>query len=318
MKNTAKQEKPKSKSKDSSLATVIAGLSVACLALVALICLCCCACRGNNNAESLYDRRRDDTALLSLNLSDLSGATSIHALFPHSAGSSRKSCVTPIDVNRLGALSHSSSQSQNNESSLPSRVGQREMSMRSEFERRSNVQAMKLSSHEITTIAGHPVSSAHFLSGKAASAVPFSASDGTLCTSSCWSLTTSPPPPPPFPKPSIAAPAPPPAMKPAPAPPMKLAPSQPGPPSPPAPRVPAGPGPPPPPQVRAGAGPPPPAMPGPPKARGPPPFKKPGNVVGSQAADSNKTKLKPFFWDKVNANADQAMVWDQIKAGSFQ
>ncbi|KAK3145383.1 hypothetical protein QOZ80_4AG0328490 [Eleusine coracana subsp. coracana] len=191
------------------------------------------------------------------------------------------------------------------------------MSMRSEFERRSNVQAMKLSSHEITTIAGHPVSSAHFLSGKAASAVPFSASDGTCAPLAAGPLPP-PPPAPPFPKPSIAAPAPPPAMKPAPAPPMKLAPSQPGPPSPPAPRVPAGPGPPPPPQVRAGAGPPPPAMPGPPKARGPPPFKKPGNVVGSQAADSNKTKLKPFFWDKVNANADQAMVWDQIKAGSFQ
>ncbi|KAJ9562802.1 hypothetical protein OSB04_007962 [Centaurea solstitialis] len=36
------------------------------------------------------------------------------------------------------------------------------------------------------------------------------------------------------------------------------------------------------------------------------------------ADDSNKTKLKPFFWDKVMATPDQAMVWNQIRAGSFQ
>ncbi|KAK8921148.1 Formin-like protein 11 [Platanthera zijinensis] len=34
--------------------------------------------------------------------------------------------------------------------------------------------------------------------------------------------------------------------------------------------------------------------------------------------DSAKTKLKPFFWDKVLANPDQSMVWHQLKAGSFQ
>ncbi|PKU67947.1 Formin-like protein 11 [Dendrobium catenatum] len=34
--------------------------------------------------------------------------------------------------------------------------------------------------------------------------------------------------------------------------------------------------------------------------------------------DSAKTKLKPFFWDKVMANPDQSMVWHQLKAGSFQ
>ncbi|MCH86205.1 formin-like protein 5-like, partial [Trifolium medium] len=31
-----------------------------------------------------------------------------------------------------------------------------------------------------------------------------------------------------------------------------------------------------------------------------------------------KPKLKPFFWDKVSANPDQAMVWHEIRAGSFQ
>lgn len=35
-------------------------------------------------------------------------------------------------------------------------------------------------------------------------------------------------------------------------------------------------------------------------------------------SDAPKPKLKPFFWDKVAANPDQAMVWHQIRAGSFQ
>lgn len=35
-------------------------------------------------------------------------------------------------------------------------------------------------------------------------------------------------------------------------------------------------------------------------------------------APTQKTKLKPFFWDKVRANPDQSMVWDQIRSGSFQ
>jgi hypothetical protein len=35
-------------------------------------------------------------------------------------------------------------------------------------------------------------------------------------------------------------------------------------------------------------------------------------------ADAPKTKLKPFFWDKVLANPDHSMVWHQIKSGSFQ
>ncbi|KAK8931187.1 Formin-like protein 11 [Platanthera zijinensis] len=39
------------------------------------------------------------------------------------------------------------------------------------------------------------------------------------------------------------------------------------------------------------------------------------NAFGSGDA---KTKLKPFFWDKVMANPDQSMVWHQIKSGSFQ
>ncbi|VAH25089.1 unnamed protein product [Triticum turgidum subsp. durum] len=128
-----------------------------------------------------------------------------------------------------------------------------------------------------------------------------------------------PPPPAPGapapPPPAPGAPAPPPAPG-APAPPPKPGgPPPPGPPAPPGARAGAGPGPPPPPLKGGGpGGPPPPAMPGGPR-KGPPPLKKPG--AAAPVADSSKTKLKPFFWDKVTAT-DQAMVWDQIKAGSFQ
>ncbi|KAH9610961.1 hypothetical protein KSS87_002501 [Heliosperma pusillum] len=127
-----------------------------------------------------------------------------------------------------------------------------------------------------------------------------------------------PPPPPPPPPPS-----PPPPPPPSPQPPS---PSPPPPPPRPSPKPPAGPPPPPPPKK---AGPPPPGPPPPPPprksgARAPPPPKvgatpprpPPFGVKGS--IDASKTKLKPFFWDKVMANPDHAMVWDQIKAGSFQ
>ncbi|XP_074358541.1 formin-like protein 5 [Apium graveolens] len=39
---------------------------------------------------------------------------------------------------------------------------------------------------------------------------------------------------------------------------------------------------------------------------------------GASETDNQKAKLKPFFWDKVLANPEQSMVWNQIKTGSFQ
>ncbi|CAM8891031.1 unnamed protein product [Rhodiola kirilowii] len=66
--------------------------------------------------------------------------------------------------------------------------------------------------------------------------------------------------------------------------------------------------------------------PPPPKAVRPPP---PANLKppplpphhrGNSGSDSQapKAKLKPFFWDKVLASPDHAMVWHEIKTGSFQ
>ncbi|XP_076910864.1 formin-like protein 5 [Bidens hawaiensis] len=38
----------------------------------------------------------------------------------------------------------------------------------------------------------------------------------------------------------------------------------------------------------------------------------------TDSTNASKTKLKPFFWDKVLANPDKQMVWDKINQGSFQ
>ncbi|KAI9083044.1 hypothetical protein K1719_034948 [Acacia pycnantha] len=117
------------------------------------------------------------------------------------------------------------------------------------------------------------------------------------------------------------------------------------PPPPPAPPQPpktsTGPPPPPPPALpgaKKGAGAPPPPPPsqngkGPPRpppplgVRGPRPLvvQKKSRAAGSGGAadseggaDSQKTKLKPFFWDKVQASSDETMVWNQLEGGSFQ
>ncbi|KAL5988105.1 hypothetical protein ACLOJK_035868 [Asimina triloba] len=127
--------------------------------------------------------------------------------------------------------------------------------------------------------------------------------------------------PPPFMSPQ----APPPAPPPAPAPRAPLPPASSG-------IKPAGPQPPPAPPPKAGAGvrpgaprPPPPLAPSrKPGGPAPPPPGRAGNLrkhsgsAGSSESDAPKTKLKPFFWDKVLASPDHSMVWDEISSGSFQ
>ncbi|XP_048492444.1 formin-like protein 5 isoform X2 [Beta vulgaris subsp. vulgaris] len=88
-------------------------------------------------------------------------------------------------------------------------------------------------------------------------------------------------------------------------------------PPPPAPAAP----PPPPPKPK-------PKPPPPPKGVRPPPAPPKAGARGRSASsdandptgdpDAPRTKLKPFFWDKVVGNAEQSMVWDEIRAGSFQ
>ncbi|XP_052207360.1 formin-like protein 5 isoform X2 [Diospyros lotus] len=118
-----------------------------------------------------------------------------------------------------------------------------------------------------------------------------------------------PPPPPPKATPSAPPPPPPPKK------PVSSNP-QPPPPGPPPPPIPSG--------IKTGLRPPPPPKSGVPLPRPPgmgskpiraPPFGPSGTT---SEADAPKTKLKPFFWDKVLANPDSSMVWHQIKSGSFQ
>ncbi|XP_047340470.1 formin-like protein 5 [Impatiens glandulifera] len=122
---------------------------------------------------------------------------------------------------------------------------------------------------------------------------------------------------------AAAAAAPPPPLPPTtpPKPPLGSRPPPPGPPPPPPPKT--GPRPPAPPPPRTG-----PVPPRPPAMGLKPP--RPSTGAANQAnaytgggevegdPSNPKTKLKPFFWDKVLANPDQSMVWHQIKAGSFQ
>ncbi|KAF8410938.1 hypothetical protein HHK36_003475 [Tetracentron sinense] len=116
------------------------------------------------------------------------------------------------------------------------------------------------------------------------------------------------------------------------------------PPPPPARAGPLPPGPPPPPPIPSGIKPGPrPPPPPPPKAVFPPPRPPQSMSISSKVAqpsssgpnhsgntasgeglglkgeaEARKAKLKPFFWDKVLANPDHSMVWDQISSGSFQ
>ncbi|EPS65762.1 hypothetical protein M569_09014, partial [Genlisea aurea] len=97
----------------------------------------------------------------------------------------------------------------------------------------------------------------------------------------------------------VAAPPPPPPRHPPPPPPPALKPVARSPP-------------PPPPPSFGGAPPRPPSL-----VLMPPP--RPAAPPRNESDDGTaKTKLKPFFWDKVSAGPDDAMVWNQIKAGSFQ
>ncbi|XP_021730826.1 formin-like protein 3 isoform X1 [Chenopodium quinoa] len=91
---------------------------------------------------------------------------------------------------------------------------------------------------------------------------------------------------------------------------------------------PPAPAPPPPPPPKPKPQPPPPPKgvkppPAPPKVggKGPPSRGRSDSGDGSDPTndpDAPRTKLKPFFWDKVVGNPEQSMVWDEIRSGSFQ
>uniref|UniRef100_A0A0E0ECS3 Formin-like protein n=1 Tax=Oryza meridionalis TaxID=40149 RepID=A0A0E0ECS3_9ORYZ len=267
------------KKKDSGgMPNAFVGLSIAGIALMAHLCLCCFMCHGTSSSDL-----RDDKPLLTLNPSNLSAA-------------SKSSQGNPIDVNKLGVVSLKSEAGQNGDVKLISKEGT------------NNVNVV------------HPVSSVSesTLMPPPVMPPPEGANNVNVnMVHPVGSLSESTPMQPPVMPPPIPKPLSPPAPQ-APMPPLKASPVPPPEPSPPpAPKA----APPPPPPKSTGPGPPhppPPAMPGSSKTRPPPPL-KPGAKVGAvENSNEAKTKLKPFFWDKVTANPAQSMVWDHLKSGSFQ
>ncbi|CAM0906179.1 unnamed protein product [Alopecurus aequalis] len=318
------------KDDDGMSTTTTIGLSLVVVALLALLGVFCCMSRENQS--SAYD----DKPLLNLTIS----CTSSH--------------VNQIDVNKLGALSLKSEAGQNgyvNQSShegtdtdqnvyvklssqeVPHTGQNGHVKLNSQEDKNTCQNShVKLGSQEIGN-----TDAAVFNSSSETMADSVGSVQGSTPVPQQVMPATAPPhpkaPPSPAPQAPVAFPeaspalhsgtSPPPAPKaspvptsgPSPPPAPKASPvPTPGPSPPPAPKA----APPPPPAKSSGPRPPPPAMPGSSKTR-PPPMKKSGNKDAADADSTEaKTKLKPFFWDKVAANANQSMVWDHLKAGSFQ
>ncbi|XP_042058931.1 formin-like protein 5 [Salvia splendens] len=264
--------------------------------------------------------RTDERALLSLALSDSSIASSRKSLTlgtssneekldSQSFSSTRSSRTLHLESRSLGNLNHSSSSGnlfmESNEACSPN-------------------DALTLSSSKKENPLGTSADDA-------ANSTAISAQVFPLLKPPPGRIIPVNPPPPPVssapPQPPTAAlstpspldpraPAPPPPMNAPGAPPPPRAPGGPHPPGPPPPPGPRGGGP------RAPGPPPPPGVGGAPQPPGVRPPRgahhAPSSSTGNLDVGGSMTKLKPFFWDKVNTSADDTMVWNQLKGGSFQ
>ncbi|RDX91187.1 Formin-like protein 5, partial [Mucuna pruriens] len=317
--NISKQEDKHSNKKTVVLAVVIT--AVVTFIAAALLFLCCFRVRKTGHV-----RLNDDRPLLSLSMSD------------YSVGPSSFGFGNSTKAEKLGFQSSSNSLVDNNKYSVQESqsIGALNAAAGSPFELKpppgrvgiipSGMPPLKPPPGRLSPLPPEPPS--FRTSGDAAPAATAAVAAAPPPAPQQPAISSTPPPPPPR-APAGAKPGPPPPPPPAPAG------ARPGPPPPPPPRVPAGakPGPPPPPPAPAGSKPgprpPPPPMSGVAPPRPPPPFGSKAKPLasGSKAtveagvegeADAPKAKLKPFFWDKVQANPDQSMVWNQIKSGSFQ
>ncbi|CAN6199302.1 unnamed protein product [Urochloa humidicola] len=270
----------------------IVGLSVSAIALLALLCLCCCMCRANRASLSNV---RDDKPLLGLNQSDLS------------ASSHKLSGGNQIDINKLGALPVKSEAAQNGNVKLSSAEVPNTDVYPAVYNSWAEPMAASVGSAPVSNPSAPPVM-------PPAAPTPPKAPSSTPQAPVPPSTTSQMPAPPSRPAPVLHAESSPPPVPKTSAPPKDVPPPKAAPPPKATPPPKAAPPPPP-----KSTGPPPPAMPSSSKTRPPPLMKKSGNKVdGGADSQEAKTKLKPFFWDKVTANANQSMVWDHIKSGSFQ
>ncbi|XP_057950106.1 formin-like protein 5 [Malania oleifera] len=267
----------------------------------ALLFLCCQKCRNGSGV-----RRNDERPLLSLSLSEFSVGSS-HKSFPFSNTIGKEkfdnqSFSTHLDHNKRPLSSDSSLYVESNfvNGSLAETPSVGAIGGVAKFSAESSDISGYLNAEVLPPLKPppgrsdvgppEPSSSLKLPPGRAGPPLPPS---------------HPPPEPPPFPKPPFGGGASP-SGPPPPPPPISHA-SKPGP------------RPPPPPK---GALPP----PRPPQAMAmgskvPPPSSLGSNHASNAASSETgapKTKLKPFFWDKVLANPDHSMVWHQIKSGSFQ
>ncbi|OVA11655.1 Formin [Macleaya cordata] len=270
---------PKPPEKQNSKSSVVVAVSVTAAATFVFVSLLFC-CYQKCRKSGSGDSLKDESPLLTLSLSDFS------------VGSSQKSSTLKNSVKKekLGNLSYSN----------PNRNG-RPSSLDSNFSVDSDILNSSPADAPLSEVA----------LGNTRLSVESAAASGGISAVATPLPPLKPPPgralPPP---PGRAVPPPPGSAVPPPP-----GPQPPGPPPPPPPRasgVKPGPRPPPPP-INAAPRPPPPSSI---NTKAPQP---PARANGEQdEAEAPKTKLKPFFWDKVLANPDHSMVWHQISSGSFQ
>lgn len=281
------------------IAVVVTAVST--FLFAALFFLCCTRVCGNRSGG----KKNDERPLLSLSSSDYSVGIS-----PLSHGTiltknflsiyRSKHCLTfsGSSINYGGSvkgekMGHHSFNIYSNQGKMSSFDGSNSDNSDSLEERPSHELNSSITNHGFPPLKPPPGRTASVLSGKS-----FSGKVEPL-----------PPEPPKFLKVSSKkASAPPPA---APAPPM---PSSAGPPRPPPPAPPpgsGGPKPPPPPGLKG-------PRPPPPMSLGPKAPRSSSGTAKESDDDAPKTKLKPFFWDKVQANPEHSMVWNDIRSGSFQ
>ncbi|KAE8702057.1 Formin-like protein 5 [Hibiscus syriacus] len=301
---------PRHKGTDNSRTIIIACVVTAVVTSVAAALFFLLCCRSGSSAK-----QNDERPLLSLSLNEFSGGSHAYAF-----GTNKEE--------KLGHQSFGNESSPHKKASTNGDVYIQSNAQQLSFDGKSSfgaVAAAPIASAGSSNISGNTKPPLPLPPGRVGASrpvyPPLKPSPGRadpLPPEPPAPIRASPPPPPP--PISASSPVPHPFMKP----PATMAPRPPPPPMPPGAK--SGPRPPPPPPgTSLGPPRPPPPMPLGPKVPRPPSGpQRTSNAIsgeGPGAADdgnTSKAKLKPFFWDKVAANPEHSMVWNQIKSGSFQ
>ncbi|KAL1206516.1 Formin-like protein 5 [Cardamine amara subsp. amara] len=262
------------------IAVVVTAVST--FLLAALFFLCCTRVCGNGSGG----RKNDERPLLSLSSSD------------HSVGSSINYGGS-VKGEKLGPQLYNIYSNQGKMPSFDRSNSEKSDSLEEILAHEEAMRSNSIQNHGFPPLKPPPGRTASALSGKSFSGKvePLPPEPPKFLKVSSNKASALPPPVPAPPMPSSAGPPRPPPPAPAPPPPGS-----------------GGPKPPPPPGVPGLKGP----RPPPPMGLGPKAPRLPSVPEKSSEDDNPKTKLKPFFWDKVQANPEHSMVWNDIRSGSFQ